>query len=103
MAVNKVETVEIIRDLVTVLVTELTGSSAWVDNSDGTFTLPICRTYWLKAQDVITVDGTDYTVTNVTRDTSVTVTAASVPTALTFYLDAPSFYHGTIVQTKHTR
>jgi hypothetical protein len=99
MAVNKVETVEIIRDLVTVLVTELTGSSAWVDNSDGTFTLPICRTYWLKAQDVITVDSVEYNVTDVTRDTSVTVTAASVPTELTFFLDAPSFYHGTIVQT----
>jgi hypothetical protein len=99
MAVNKEETVNIVRDLVTLLVTELTGSGAWVDNLDGTFTLPLCRTYWLKAQDVITVDSIDYTITNVTKDTSVTVTAASVPTALNFYLDAPSFYHGTIIQT----
>jgi hypothetical protein len=99
MAVNKIETVDIVRDLVTLLVTELTGSGAWVDNTDGTFTMPICKTYWLKAQDTITVDSIEYEVTEVIKDTSVTVTAASVPTLLTFFLDDPSFYHGTIVQT----
>jgi hypothetical protein len=99
MAVNKVETVDIIRDLVTLLVTELTGSSAWVDNSNGTFTMPICKTYWLKAQDTITIDSVEYEVTDVNRDTDVTVKATSVPNGLSFYLDAPSFYHGTIIQT----
>lgn len=100
MAVNKIETVDIVRDLVTLLVTELTGSGAWVENvGENTFTMPICKTYWLKAQDVITIDGTDYTVTSVIRDTSVTVNTSVTPNGLTFFLDAPSFYHGTIVQT----
>lgn len=100
MAVNKVETVDIVRDLVTLLVTELTGSGAWVENvGENTFTMPICKTYWLKAQDVITIDGTDYTISSVIRDTSVTVTTSVAPNGLTFFLEAPSFYHGTIVQT----
>lgn len=99
MAVNKTETVEIVKDLVTLLVTELTGDGTWTDNSDGTFTLTLCRTYWLKAQDTITIDSVEYTVTDVVRDTSVTVTASSAPNGVSFFLDAPSFYHGTIVQT----
>lgn len=99
MAVNKIETVEIVKDLVTLLVTELTGSGSWVDNSDGTFTLPICRTYWLKAQDIVTIDSVEYKVSNVTRDSSLTILSDTEPTLTSFYLDAPSFYHGTIVQT----
>lgn len=99
MSVNKQETVDIIKDLVTLLVTELTGDGAWVDNSDGTFTMPLCRTYWLKAQDTITIDSVEYEVIDVVRDTSVTVNATSAPNGLTFFLDAPSFYHGTIIQT----
>jgi hypothetical protein len=99
MAINRKQTVDIVEDLVTLINTELTGTSAWVDNGDGTYTITLCNTYWLNTMETVTIDSVEFTDLVVVKDTSLTVTGASIPTAITFFLDVPSYYHGTVIQT----
>lgn len=99
MAINRKQTVDIVEDLVTLINTELTGTSAWVDNGDGTYTIALCNTYWLNTMETVTIDSVEFTDLVVVKDTSLTVTGVSIPTALTFFLDVPSYYHGTVIQT----
>jgi hypothetical protein len=99
MSVRRTETWKIVEDLVNSMSFELSGVGAWVDNLNGTYTLNLCKTYWLETQTEIVVDSVTYTVTSVVNDDSITVSGTSIPTLTTFNIDAPVFYSGTIVQT----
>jgi hypothetical protein len=99
MRVRRVETWKIVEDLVNSMSFELSGVGAWVDNLNGTYTLNLCKTYWLETQTEIIVDSVTYIVTSVVNDESITVSGTSIPTLTTFNIDAPTFYSGTIKQT----
>ena len=98
--VRREETWRIVEDLLQNMSFTLSGgSNVWTDNLDGTFTLLLCKTYWLETQETITINSVDYSIIEVVKDTSVTITSISAPLLNTFTIDAPNFYSGTIIQT----
>lgn len=95
---NRVQTVDVIRSLVslmgvTVLITAIT------DNGDDTYTLETSNTYWLQPSFEITIDSEDYTVVSIVRNTSFIISGTILPTAESFNLGYPSYFHGTLIQT----
>lgn len=97
--VRRMETWKIVENLVNSMSFELTGDGSWVDNLDGTYTIDLCKTYWLETQTEIVVDSVTYEVVSVMKDENITVSGTSLPTLTTFNIDAPTFYSGTIAQT----
>lgn len=97
--VRKKETWRIVEELVDSMSFELVGSGDWVDNLDGTYTIELCKTYWLDTQKAIIVDSIEFEVVSVLNDVSITVKGDSTPASNTFNVDAPHFYSGTIKQT----
>jgi hypothetical protein len=100
MAVRKTETWKIVKDLVESMSIVLDGgSNQWVDNGNDTFTLLLCKTYWLDTVESIDISATIYTVEEVVNDVSITINATSTPVNNVITIPNPFFYSGTIVQT----
>lgn len=94
------ETWEIVKDLLAEMLFTISGGSKdWVDNGNGTFTLEICKTYWLELQDNIDVSGDIFPVVSIVKDTSITVSGTFLPVDNAFSINAPRFFSGTLKQT----
>jgi hypothetical protein len=91
-------TYEILRDVRDAMNKKVIGKTGtnWIDNLDGTFTLQTCSTLWVRQGTTVNIGGTDYPVSNVVNNTSITITAASAPLVTEFDLSLPKFWHGTI-------
>lgn len=76
-------------------------NNQWVDNLDGTFTLLICRTYWLDTLEEVTINEVVFPVASVVNDVSITVTSATVPDNTIITIPNPFFYSGTIIQSNN--
>lgn len=103
---RKPETVDIVETLVNSMSFRIENDTDYIDNGDGTYTLNVCRTYWVKVGDSFTVDllGTEYTytVTNLIKDTSITVSSSdgNYPVIVNaFDVESPKYYHGTVINT----
>lgn len=66
-----------------------------VDNGDSTYTLTSCNTYYLKEAKTVTIDAIDYKVKSVINNTSFVISGSVLPTADSFALYTPFFFHGT--------
>ena len=101
MAIKRPETVDIIEDVINALSFDIVGTTNWIDNNDGTYTLPVCRTYWVQEGDTMesaVVLGLLYTVTEVVKNTSITVSSSILPTEANFFsVKAPKYFHGTLL------
>jgi len=93
-----VETVDIIRDLVALLRLKVTIDSV-TDNANGTYTITTCDTRHIQTGMPITIDTVDYVVKSFVKDTSFVLEGDSIVTASSFFLDAPKFWHGSILET----
>lgn len=83
-----------INDLVAKICPSITIDNA-IDNGDGTFTIETCNTYYLREKKTVTIDGQNYTVKSVIKDTSFIVSGGVLPTVTEFDLYKPKFFHGT--------
>lgn len=99
MNAKRKETKDIIGDLI----------SSWqlpmevftvTDNIDGTYTMSVCKTYYLQPSDnkVLVLNGNSYYITDVVDDHSVTLSGSVPPMSGTYNLPVPFYFHGTIVQ-----
>jgi len=95
---NIVETVDIVRSLVSELNKTINIDSI-VDNLDGTYTVETCDTYYLHECLKITIDAVTYTVKSVEKNVSFVIKGDVLPTATSFELPAPFYFHGTVIQT----
>jgi hypothetical protein len=94
------ETVDIIREIVEGINKTIEIDSV-VDNGDGTYTLLTCKTLYIQENFPITINSNDYTVTTVVKNTSIVVKGDVLPTADSFDLYAPYYFHGTVIKTKN--
>jgi len=96
------ETVDIVKDLV--------GSMSFTmdltlinDNADGTYTLYGCNTYHLQECFKVNYEGASWTITNVDKNTSITIKpvldSTPIPTTLELDVYDPYYFHGTVIQT----
>ena len=96
------ETVDIIKDLVSEMSFEVIIKLI-TDNGDGTYTLSTCNTYHLQECFKITYESAQWTITNVVKDTSITIKpvldSTPAPTTLSFDAYDPYYFHGTVIQT----
>lgn len=97
----RVETVDIIRDLVANFREKIIIDSV-TDNVNGTYTIETKCTKHIMTGLKMTIDGFDYTVVSFIRDVSFTVEGSQLITAQSFLLDAPKFWHGSILETNKT-
>lgn len=88
-----------ITDIIESLVNQLTFTGAinnLIDNTDGTFTIEVCNTFHTQPVcSMINIGGTDYKVTQVVNNTSITFTASVSPVGTTFSIEGPKYFHGT--------
>lgn len=68
--------------------------TAVTTNSATSFTIDVCKTYWVHLGQTLTIDGNTYTVTEFESDTNITLKGTVAPGLVTFQLDAPNFWHG---------
>ena len=71
------------------------------DNLDGTFTLTSCETFHIQPTFSVTIDGIDYPVISVVKNVNIVISGTVLPTASTFLVYAPYYYHGTPVQVSN--
>lgn len=90
-------TVDQIEDIVAKM-TPTVDIDSVVDNADGTQTLSICNTYWIRKYMILTIDGTDYEVLSFVNNVSVTISSSPLVTVDSFILTAPKYFHGTPIQ-----
>jgi len=90
-------TVDQIEDIVAKM-TPIIDIDSVLDNGDGTQTLSICNTYWIRKYMTITIDGNDYEVLSFVNDVSVTISDSPLVTVNSFVLTAPNYFHGTPIQ-----
>ncbi len=76
---------------------ELTAPDAGVD---GVWKLLSCNTLWATESFTVTIDDVDYIISANDPNISITITGPSAPTATTFQLYPPVFYHGTVKATE---
>ena len=88
------ETYQYISDLVGKITPSITIDSV-VDNADGTYTIESCNTYYLREAKTITIDGNNYKVKSVIKDTSFIISGSVLPAVDSFALYTPFFFHGT--------
>jgi len=71
------------------------------DNLDGTYTLGVCKTYYLQPSDnkVFMLNGNSYYIIDVVDDHSVTIRGTVLPISGTFNLPVPFYVNGTLIQT----
>ena len=92
------QTVDFIEDIVNEM-TPTVDIDSVVDNGDGTQTLTMCDTYWIRKYLIVTIDGTDYEVQDFVKDTSITIPTPLV-TVDSFTLKAPYYFHGLAYASK---
>ena len=93
-------TVDFIEDIVDSMLPTITIDSV-VDNGDGTQTLNVCDTFWVRKYLDITIDGTEYAVSSFIKDTSITIPSATLVTVDSFILAAPYYFHGSPMQVNN--
>ena len=84
-------------DFIETIVNSMTPSidiDSVVDNGDGTQTLTVCETYWIRDRLTLTIDGNEYDVSSFVKDTSITIPDSPLVTATSFTLTAPYYFHG---------
>ncbi len=103
----KIETVDIIRDLIANWVIPMKIKSV-VDNGDGTYLINTCNTYHLTSLSEnetsnynITIDGVGYDILEVITDVSILLKGASIPTVGVKNVNNVFFKHGTVTQTNN--
>jgi len=87
--IREYDIVGILRKLISEmqLVIEVKSS---VDNTDGTFTIQTCNTQYLNECSILSINGNDYFVSSIEKDSEVTLTGSPVLTD-DFILPAPLF------------
>ena len=80
------------------------GISGVVDNGvdpvlGHTYTLSVCNSGWATKGFPLTIQGSQYLITNVEPNISITVSGTVLPTVGAFELYRPKFYHGTVNST----
>lgn len=100
MTRERVPTVDIIESIVGMLTFDFVITSV-TDNLDGTYTLTTCDTYHLQPNFTITIDSVDYTIVSVTRNTNIVISGDTLPTADSFEIYTPHFFHGTPVKSSN--
>ena len=99
--VKRIETVDIVESLVNSINLTFTATSI-VDLTGGFYQLFTCNTLHLQACNfTLSIDGNDYYITEVIKDTSITISGPTLPTSLSFQVYAPFYFHGTILATKN--
>jgi len=93
-------TVDFIEDIVSQMTPTITIDSV-VDNGDGTQTLSVCDTYWIRKYLTITIDSIEYDVSSFVKDTSITIPSDTLVTATSFILTAPYYFHGSPMQVNN--
>lgn len=93
-------TVDFIEDIVSQMTPTITIDSV-VDNGDGTQTLSVCDTYWIRKYLDITIDGVEYSVSSFVKDTSITIPSTTLVTVDSFTLTAPYYFHGSPMQVNN--
>ena len=92
------DTVDIVKGLVATLTPTLSITGT-VDHGDGTYTLNIPNTYWLRISKRITISAIEYRVTALVINESITISGPSVPVVDSFVIPAPHFLHGDVEMT----
>jgi hypothetical protein len=93
-------TVDFISDMVALMTPTITIDSV-VDNGDGTQTISVCDTYWIRKYKVLTIDSVEYIVSSFVKDTSFTIPSTTLVTATSFVLEAPYYFHGSPMQVNN--
>lgn len=93
-------TVDFIEDIVAEMTPTITIDSV-VDNGDGTQTLNVCDTYWIRKYLDLTIDGNSYAVSSFIKDTSITIPSTILVTVDSFILQAPHYFHGSPMQANN--
>ena len=94
------ETVDEIEQIVA-LMTPTVKIDEVIDNGDGTQTLLICNTYWMRKFLTVTIDGTEYEISAFDQNVSITIPIAPLVAVDSFVLQAPFYYHGTPIQANN--
>jgi hypothetical protein len=98
--INRTPTTDIIESIVNLLSFDYAITSV-TDNLDGTYTLTSNNTYHLQPTFVVSIDSVDYTVVSVVRNTNIVVSGTVLPTATSFTVYTPYYFHGTPVQVSN--
>ena len=93
-------TVDFIEGIVDDMTPTITIESV-VDNGDGTQTLTTCDTYWIRKYLDITINSVEYSVLSFVKDTSITISSATLVTSTSFVLTAPYYFHGSPMQVNN--
>ena len=93
-------TVDFISDIVTSMTPTITIDSV-VDNGDGTQTISVCKTYWIRKYLTVSIGGTNYVVSSFVKDASFTIPSATLVTATSFTMTAPYYFHGSPMQVNN--
>jgi hypothetical protein len=98
---KRIETVDIVQSLVNSINLTFTATSI-VDLTGGFYQLTTCDTMHLQACNfTLTIDGNDYFISEVIKDTSITISGEVLPTSLSFEVYPPFYIYGTILETKN--
>lgn len=93
-------TVDFISDIVTSMTPTIDIDSV-VDNGDGTQTISVCNTYWIRNYLTVTIDSVEYNVSSFVKDTSFTIPSGTLVTATSFTMTAPYYFHGSPMQVNN--
>ena len=93
-------TVDFISSIVS-LMTPLVDIDTVVDNSDGSQTISVCNTYWIRKYLTVKIGGNDYVVSSFIKDTSFTIPSAIAVTSTSFNMTAPYYFHGSPMQVNN--
>lgn len=90
------EIVDIIEDLVSGL-TFTSEIKTVTDNGNDNYTLGVCCTYQVQPYCYVSINGTDYLVTDIVNNESITINSNILPVVGdNIVIKAPAYYHGTI-------
>ena len=93
-------TVDFISDIVSSMTPSITIDSV-VDNADGTQTVNVCKTFWIRKYYTVSINSVDYVVSSFVKDTSFTIPSATLVTSTSFNLVAPYYFHGSPMQVNN--
>jgi hypothetical protein len=93
------ETTEIIETIVGGINNKLTVKTI-TDNNDNTYTITTNDTLWLQVHFPLKISGNDYTIIDIVKNVSFTVSGDALPNVSTIDIYEPTFYHGTVINVK---